>query len=69
MLQQFSDGSLSLRLPKPLKGADAGQVHATPIHNAQDFIFLGQTKDILEQLGCIYSVQDARSEPTLSKLK
>lgn len=57
MLHQFAE--VNLRLPKALKEADNGQVFTTPIHNAQDFVFLGQTKDILEQLGCIYSAQDA----------
>jgi len=68
MLQQFSDGSLTVRLPKALKDADAGQVHATPIHNAQDFIFLGKTTDILEQLGCICSNQEV-TEAILRKSK
>lgn len=57
LLQEFTE--VSLRLPKALKEADSAKVFTTPIHNAQDFVFLGQTKDILEQLGCIYSAQDA----------
>lgn len=60
MLHEFTE--VNLRLPKALKEANGAAVYATPIHNAQDFVFLGQTKDILEQLGCIYSTADA--EPT-----
>lgn len=59
MLHQFTEANL--RLPKALKDADAAKVFATPIHNAQDFVFLGQTKDILEQLGCINSTHEAEA--------
>lgn len=59
MLQQFSHFTeANLRLPKPLKEATSAQVNVRMMHNAADFVFLGQTQDILEQLGCIHSAQD-----------